>query len=122
MRDSEHAQVEIREYAKAIKKLIKDKGLGVGCALRITLSGAVSPEFTPPTLLTRELLGVDLLELINETSPVFDAAYLENDVSLRGALYRELLPALRSDDPEERRVAAKALHIGLAALDGRPFM
>lgn len=107
---------------RAIKKLISNKGFGIGCALRITLAGAVSPEFTPPTLLTRELLGIDLFELINETSPVFDAAYLENDVSLRGALYRELLPALRSDDPEKRRVASRALHVGLAALDGRPFM
>ena len=106
----------------AIRKLIRDKGFGVGLALRVTLFGAVSPEFTPPTSLSGELLGLELFELINETSPVFDAAYLENDVSLRGALYRELLPALRSDDPEKRRVAAKALHIGLAALDGRPFM
>lgn len=109
------------EAEAAIKKLIDDKGFGTGTALRVSLCGSVSPNFAPPSSLSAQELGLDLFELINETSPVFDAAFLENDLSLRGALYRELLPALRSEDRSERMVAAQALRIGLAALDGRPF-
>ena len=44
---------------------------------------------------------------------------LEQDSTLRGEIYRALLPKLKSDDPEERRVAAVALKVALLAVDGR---
>ena len=43
-------------------------------------------------------------------------------MSVKGELYRTLLPELTSSDPDRRSIAAEALRIGLLALDGRPFM
>jgi hypothetical protein len=43
------------------------------------------------------------------------------DITVRGAFYRALLDKLRSDDPEERRLALRALRIGLLAIDGKRF-
>ena len=43
-------------------------------------------------------------------------------MTLRGALYRELLPLLRDGDSSQRIVAADALRAGLAAIDGRTIL
>jgi hypothetical protein len=53
---------------------------------------------------------------------VYSADELKNDLSIRGAFYRALLPKLESADADERATAADALRIGLLALDGRAFM
>ena len=49
---------------------------------------------------------------------MLSADVLRDDLSIKGAFYRELLPKLESDDPEERRAASMALKYGLAALSG----
>ena len=49
---------------------------------------------------------------------MFSSEALKDDLSLKGALFRELLPKLESDDPEVRKTAAEALRYGLAALSG----
>ncbi len=59
------------------------------------------------------------LEVRDLSLPARDGSVLEKDVSLRGALYRELYPKLIDEDPEVRRTATRALQIGLAAIDGR---
>ena len=59
-----------------------------------------------------------LVEVKDETVPLFDCDYLESDLTIKGAFFRELLPKLRSQDEYERAVAAKALRYGLAALSG----
>jgi hypothetical protein len=59
------------------------------------------------------------LELKDRTLPVFDTAYLENDLTLRGAVYRELAPRLREGSQHDRAVAADALRAALAAIDDR---
>ena len=43
-------------------------------------------------------------------------------MTIKGELYRTLLPRLSSPDAEERALAADALRIGLLALDGRAFL
>ena len=53
---------------------------------------------------------------IKEQNPSYEE--LKNDISIRGAFFRELLPLLESENEEERRTAADALKYGLAALDG----
>ena len=63
-------------------------------------------------------LGLYELELLDRTTPTFDAAYLEKDMTVRGELYRSLLPRLTEGSPEERATAARALRMGLAALSG----
>ena len=62
------------------------------------------------------------LKLRDRTSPIFGAEYLESDMSIKGELYRTLLPRLSSPDESERRIAADALRIGLLALEGRAFL
>ena len=54
----------------------------------------------------------------NHTLPLLDYGELENDISIRGAVFRELLPGLESDDEAERKTAALALKYALAALSG----
>ena len=107
------------EIYSAIVSMIRSKGYGEETSLRIILSGAVSPSLSVSVSLSAEALGLALLEIENETSPVYDASYLETDITLRGALYRQLLPQLNSTDPRQKRVAAEALRIGLAALEGK---
>lgn len=67
----------------------------------------------------RESQGLAELEFIDETMPLLDGEYLERDTTLRGELYRILLPKLSSADEAERRTAIRALRIGIAAIDGR---
>ena len=62
---------------------------------------------------------LEYLELIDRTLPCIDGEYLERDTTLRGELYRTLLPRLTSEDANERRLATRALRIGLAAIDGK---
>ena len=60
-----------------------------------------------------------MLEIDDKTSPTFDGGLLERDMTMRGELYRELLPILTGGTPEERATASAALKLGLAALEGR---
>jgi hypothetical protein len=46
---------------------------------------------------------------------------LEQDIGIRGALYRALLPQLQSEDSAIRAQAARALQYGLCALSGEEF-
>ena len=89
--------------------------------VRLTLVGACDPDelYSIDSLaesLKGELLSLDIR---NETIPALDASYLERDQTIRGELYRSLLPKLTSSDPNQRRLATRALSIGLAAIDGR---
>jgi hypothetical protein len=72
---------------------------------------------------TKELegceLGVDYVEYKNRTTPAYGAEELKNDMTIKGELYRYLLPILEEGSASERETALRALKIGLAALDGR---
>ena len=89
--------------------------------MRLTLVGASDPEELYDLDAVAEAVKGALLSLDirNETVPVPSVEYLERDTTLRGELYRLLLPRLTSASAEERRIAVKALRIGLAAIDGR---
>ena len=63
--------------------------------------------------------GLRTLKIKNDTLPVLSGEGLARDITLRGELYRTLLPKLESEDPTERRTAAAALRIGLFAIDGK---
>lgn len=58
------------------------------------------------------------LEFLDSTLPVYDGSYLEKDVTVRGEIYRKLMPKLVSADADERRQALLALKIALTAIDG----
>ncbi len=107
-----------KEVARRIKAAVEENGFGGDTALRVTFTGAVPPDFAPPMMADGGVLGLSYLELIDRTSPTFDARALEHDMTVRGELYRSLLPRLSTGTPEERAIAARALRMGLAALAG----
>lgn len=101
------------------EKLSRRSGAHVRVILTgIADGGEVSALEAHKAELCREL-GIEYLELIDETLPLLDGEYLERDTTLRGELYRILRTKLISDDPNERALALKALRIGLAAIDGK---
>ncbi len=107
------------EISSSLASLISSKGYGKETSLRVILEGAVSPSLTVSLSPSASALGLALIEIENGTSPIYDAEFLESDITLRGALYRQLLPSLNSPDPHTKKVAAEALRIGLSALDGK---
>lgn len=109
----------LSEVVERIDTLVHEKKYGEDTILRVTLTGAVSPDMENLARLEIAGRGLFALEIDDRTSPIFDAGVLENDLSMRGELYRELLPALSAGTPEQRAVAAGALKLGLAALEGR---
>ncbi len=107
------------EEAKSkIKDLIRERKLGEESSLRLTLSGMTGAECADLHDISAQQLGLFSLEIKDMTSPTFDCARFEQDMSVKGAFYRVLLPKLRSEDESEREQAAEALRIGFAALDG----
>lgn len=111
--------VATEEIVGKIRSLITERKWGSDTLLRIKLKGMVSPEFViNKSLLTEKTLGLFYFELIDATIPLLDTNLLMNDITIRGAFFRELLPKLKSEDEEERRIAAEALRYGMAALSG----
>lgn len=107
------------EATSKVKSQITANGYGDDTLLRVRLHGAVAPSVKIDTRkMTAEALGVFYLEVKDESAPLLDLGELMNDISIRGAFFRELLPKLKSDDPEQRRIASAALRYGFAALDG----
>ena len=107
------------DVAGKIAERIALQGYGKETALRIVLRGSVALHYTPnAAALTERCRGeLYLLEVRDMTSPVFDAAYLREDQTIRGELYRALEPQLNSADERQRKVASLALQYGLNALD-----
>ena len=87
--------------------------------MRIELVG-----FVPTTLnidvkaLENEINGVFFLEIRDLTLPLYGTEQLKNDPTIIGEFFRSLLPMLENGTPDERRIAAKALRVGIAALKG----
>ena len=109
----------LNDVAEKIDALIKEKKYGEETLLRVTLHGAIAPSVENLSRLEGAVRGIFMLEIDDKTSPTFDGGVLERDMTMRGELYRELLPLLTSGTPEERATASAALKIGLAALEGR---
>ena len=109
----------INDIANKIDDLIKEKRYTEETLLRVTLYGAISPEIENLSRLQSAVRGLFMLEIDDKTTPTYDGGALENDMTMRGELYRELLPLLTNGSPEERATASEALKIGLAALEGR---
>ncbi len=111
--DSNEALIE------RLKAAVASEGYGADVLLRARLTGRISPEITLNLkAITAQALGLFYLEIENATVPLLNDDELRHDISIRGALFRELLPMLESENEEERSLAADALRLGLAALDG----
>jgi hypothetical protein len=112
------------EVAARLCELAKSEGCDKSVSLKIYLEGSIPPEYAPNASQIELLASLPLcsLKLRDRTSPVFGSEYLASDMTIKGELYRTLLPRLSSADEGERALAAEALRIGLLALDGRAFM
>ena len=108
------------DVEKKICDYVKKAGYGADSSLCLTLTGEVSFELMIDTeALSKTATPLRTLKVKNDTLPVLSGEELIKDITLRGELYRTLLPKLESEDPAERRSAAAALRIGLFAIDGK---
>ncbi len=109
-----------REDAVAqIKKAVTENGFGRDTLLRVKLCGVVSPEASfEAEKITAADAGVFYIEVEDFTRPLLDYDELKSDISIKGALFRELLPRLESRDEHDRKLASLALKYALAALSG----
>ena len=92
--------------------------------LRLRLRGYVSPALLIDTdALSEENRTLFLLEAEDMTSPDIDPEALENDITLRGEVFRLLSPALSSENAHDREVARRALRYALSAFSSgkNPF-
>lgn len=107
--------------AEILRRLIARKDFGSETSLRILLCGNISRDYRPDTRrLAAELAdGLALLEIRDNTLPLLDTESLENDMTVMGELYRGLKAKMLEGSERERRVAAMALRLGLAALEDR---
>ena len=104
---------------ECVKAAVEKEEFGSDVLLRVRLTGRISPETTLyPKKLDAASMGLFYLEVEDASVPLLNYDELKNDISVKGAFFRELLPLLQSENEEERRTAADALRYGLAALDG----
>ncbi|MBP3334493.1 MAG: metallophosphoesterase [Clostridia bacterium] len=111
--------VNAEEILEKIRVFVEKQSCDERIMLRLILTGDISPSADIPTERIKALFAnVSALEIKDETLPLFDCDALMNDLTVKGAFFRELLPKLSSEDERERAVAIKALKYGLAALSG----
>ena len=102
----------------AVTRIVRDNNLGRGAVLRIVLTGSTRAGFRIPQKFDSSSFGLLAFSLVNLTTPVLDPS-LRRDMSPRGELYRLLEPKIESGTDAERATAARALTIGMAALEGK---
>lgn len=113
---------ETADLLAPIHAAIQKKHYNENTALRIILEGEVSVQFVfSQAAILSELPPLLYAEVQNNTRPALDRRVLEQDIGIRGALYRALLPQLQSEDSAIRAQAARALQYGLCALSGEEF-
>ena len=105
------------DVCERISALISEKHYDDKTALRIVLTGNVSSGLRlSQSFITGQFPRLFILELVDETSPLYDADTLRRDPTIRGALYASLAEMLDSSDADTRETASLALRYGLAAL------
>ena len=110
------------DVIKAITGVIERGGYGEKNALRVCLTGAIPSHYKPDTKRMEAESAFSSLALIqvrDESVANLDLEYLERDMTVKGEVYRRLLPSLNSADENERKTASLALRFALAALDKR---
>lgn len=107
------------QMCEQVKKAVQKEGFGKDTLLRVRLVGIVSYDanFAPDKLQASEI-GVYYVEAEDATIPLGGYDELKNDISIKGALLRELMPKLQSEDERERKIASLALKYGLCAIMG----
>lgn len=107
------------EIINRVSKLVSEKKYGQETALRIELVGYVDPRFIVPKNLGSDAFGLYSFEIVDKTMPLYGTEKLKKDMTVKGEVFRRLLPLLESENEEERLVAARAFREALAALESR---
>lgn len=113
------------ESAAAAMRAMAEVDEAAATSLRVVLGGDTEAEYIPDTSkILREIDcgGFYSVEVTDDTLPLAGGTSLADDLTVRGELYRTLLPIMQNGSADERRTAADALRIGLRALDGRSFL
>ncbi len=107
------------EIINIVSKLVNEKKYGAETALIIELCGYVDPHFSIPNNLGSDTFGLYSFDLVDKTLPLYGTEYLKRDMSVKGDVFRQLLPILESGTEAEKLLAARAFREALAALEGR---
>ena len=107
------------EIVNRVSRLVSEKKYGPETALRVELVGYVDPGFNVPKNLGSDAFGLYSFEIIDKSMPLYGTEKYKRDMTVKGEVFRRLLPLLESADEEERLVAAKAFREALAALESR---
>lgn len=101
----------------------ESNGQGNETVVRIILKGELPMIYSPLTGAIEKLLRSRCrVEITDRTLPIYDASYLEKDMTVKGEFYRMLLPMLSSGTAEEKQTAALALRYGLCAMSGQDIV
>lgn len=113
---------EAIDIKEKLSSYLLEKDYPNGTYLRVILTGSADRDFLRDIKNAQEEIcervSLEYLEFEDATLPLYDGKYLEKDVTVRGEIYRMLLPSLTSADVKERKQAVLALKIALSAIDG----
>ena len=107
------------EVVARVSGLINEKKYGPETALYIEFVGNIDPRFIIPKNIGSDVFELYYFEMKDKTLPLYNTESFKRDMSIKGELYRQLVPMLTGEDEEERLLAARAFREGLAALEGR---
>jgi DNA repair exonuclease SbcCD nuclease subunit len=107
------------EVINRVSRLVSEKKYDENTALSIEFVGEIDPRFILPKNLGSDTFGLYAFEMRDKTLPLYNTKSFRRDMSVKGELFRQLLPMLESNDESERLLGARAFREGLAALEGR---
>ena len=107
------------EIINRVSRLVSEKKYGAETALYLEFVGEIAPRFIIPKNLGGDAFGLYSFEMKDRTIPLYNTQSFRRDMSVKGELFRQLLPMLESEDEDERLLGARAFREGLAALEGR---
>ena len=107
------------DVAEAIRRFVADSRYGEDTLLELKIRGYVSPALIIDTdAMDGAAFGLCMLKAEDATSPDIDTAALEDDVTIRGEVYRQLKSVLSSSDERAREVGLRALRYAFNSLSG----
>ena len=107
------------EIVNRISRLVGEKSYNSETALRVVLEGYTDPRFVASKNLDSEAFGLYYFDIVDKTLPLYGTESLKRDMSVKGEVFRSILPLMESEDEEERITAGIAFREALAALEGR---
>ncbi len=107
------------EIVNRVSQMVHEKKYGAETALIIELRGYIDPKFIVPKNLSSDNFSLYSLDIVDKTLPLYGTEYLSRDMSVKGDVFRQLLPMLENGTEEEQLLAARAFREALAALENR---